>query len=149
MRSERENNDWLHKITWTYDHLDTPEALEPDVSWELARHVWESENSIIIQFRGDMLRHVANEESLRKYLEFDLIDSSLWAAFATLIYSLLERNDITNVDFVIRRITEFVQMCSHFYPLRFGPEHPLRKAGTAPVTKAEREEATDTAGVES
>lgn len=120
MRSERENKEWFNHITRTYDNQDHPEELMPAIPWELARHVWETENSSFSDFRESMLSNIATMDSLKSYLGFQAMDDGLWCTLSPMLYRLLERDDISNVDKVVALIKEFVVMCPHFYSLRFG-----------------------------
>lgn len=122
MRSKQQNDDWYHRIT----RLSEGESELP-INPELARHIWEQENALIDELKSDLLEHIQDEDSLRQYLGFKRMDANLWATLSVLIYSLLERDDISNLDTVIRRIREFIQMCPHFYELRFSPDKSKAK----------------------
>jgi hypothetical protein len=119
MRSKTENNRWFEQISWAFDHAAIPEALAPDVPWSIARSIWEHENAKIEDLHQRMLGVVSDRGKLREYLEFDEVDESLWRNYACFVHSLLERDDVTNLDVVFGELREFVTTCSRFNDLRF------------------------------
>ena len=119
MKSEKQVNDWYEQVQWAHQHRGAPEMLKVDVNLDLAEHIWEAECAVIHTYRSKILRAIDSPQSLRGFLEFEAMDEALWQNLGVLLYSLVQHRDISNIDFVIGRICDFVKMCTQFNYLRF------------------------------
>ena len=136
MKSEQQVNEWYSNIEWAHEHRGTPEMLKADVNLELAEIIMQTEMAVIHCYRAKILKAIESPDQLREFLDFEAIDEDLWSNLSVLLFSLVQRGDISNVDFVIGRVCDFVRMCTRFNPLRFA--NTIAKASAAFSEVADR-----------
>lgn len=139
MKSLQQVENW-HRTHQDFEMLKEAPEFVFQFSGSFADIILEDQQSRVEDYRERILTSLQSPDALRELLEFEEMDDGLYRTLSALLFSLVQRDDISEVDQVISNIIWFVQMCPHFYKLRLASmwtvlsEKPPKK----PKAKANR-----------